>query len=175
MKVKTISPEEIQGLTQKYITAVILDDEPETGEIYEMVLFKDYTGRQRHLFEKLVKVYYLSGASSYEALNYKSFRNEIKKNLGEGFDRFEYTDDKYKIISVTLNKGDNISDLMPDYVALDFQNGNHERLRGFVKSTKKYSKKDFTGMIDLMIKEMIMTGINSKQFQDILESIGYTE
>ena len=138
---------------------------PIVGKSYILEDADDYTGKQRRTWEALVDEAYKSGKFSYDTMDIHKFREHIKLDYGEGFNRLKYVNDKFQMVEVKSQSE------IPDYVALDFGNGNRERIQGIIKSTTAYTKKQFVRMIDNTINAMLEFGVDSKRFQDILEGL----
>ena len=99
----------------------------------------------------------------------------VKRDIGEGYEYLEYADTDYTIVKIKYTDRDKI----PDDVLLDYHNGNKKRIKGILKSTTNYSRKQYSKMIDSLCREMIASGVLDskfgKEFQDILEEIDFKE
>ena len=144
---------------------------PETNEMpipghkYYLEDASEYTPPMRRLWESLVDIAFKSGLFSYDTMDISEFREHFKLDYGEGFSRLKYVNDKNQMVEVKHR------DDIPDYVALDFANGNRERIQGIIKSSTAYTKKQFTRMIDNTIDAMHNVGVDSKKFADIIDEI----
>lgn len=147
---------------------------PEVGKYYLLEDAVSGTLAQNALFHALTMEYWKSGQHSYNAGNYGEFRNQIKKKLGEGFEKFIYGDivqdkrtGKYssKIVEVLT------ADEIPRYIREDphFK----DMVMGKLKSWAEYTKKQRQKTIDNLITEMLQVGINTKKFDEILKGIDY--
>ena len=67
-------------------------ESPEVGHKYQLESLHDGTLAQNKLFHSLVMVYYNSGQHNDDKIDYTTFRDRIKKNLGAGFESFIYAE-----------------------------------------------------------------------------------
>lgn len=141
------------------------NEKPLNQRSYYLEDAEEYTPPMRRLFEALVDIAFKSGLFSYDTMDIHEFREHFKLDYGEGFSRLKYVNDKNQMVEVKHR------DDIPDYVALDFANGNRERIQGIIKSSTAYTKKQFTRMIDNTIDAMHNVGVDSKKFADIIEEI----
>jgi len=173
MKIKIVGLEPSQGFKQGWLKGIILEGKPKLALVYELVEYNNQTDQQRKLFNPLVRLYYNSGVYSYPADNWLGLRDQIKKNLGAGFERYEYADKDYQIIRV-----DKLEEV-PDYVLKDFTEGNKQRIKGVLKSMADYTRKQMIDVVENLIREMLQTDVmhtrQAKKFQEILEEIGFKE
>ena len=174
MKIKVIeilSPK--QGMKQDTLKGIILEGKPVLTTVYELVEYNNQTDQQRKLFNPLVRLYYNSGVFSYPAGNWLELRDQVKKNLGAGFERYEYVNAKFQIKRIN-----NLKEI-PNYVWKDFRSGNDQRIKGVLKSMADYSRKEMITVCDSLIREMLLNevhhGRQGKKFNDILEEIGFKE
>lgn len=141
------------------------NETPIPGHRYYLEDADEYTPPMRRLWESLVDIAFKSGLFSIDTMDIYEFRENIKLRYGEGFARLKYVNDKNQMVEVKHR------DDIPDYAALDFANGNRERIQGIIKSSTAYSKKQFTRMIDCTIEAMHDVGVDSKKFADIIDEI----
>lgn len=141
------------------------EEMPVKGETYYLENADDHTPPMRRLWESLVDIAYRSGEFSADTLDRTRFRSFMKKNYGEGFDRLRYVDSEHRI-----QEAKSVDDI-PDDVILDFNAGNTKRIMGVLKSTTRYTKRQFSRMIDCTINAMIERGIDTPRFRDIVEEI----
>lgn len=174
MKIKVteiISPK--QGLKQDTLKGIILEGKPKLTAVYELVEYNSQTDQQRKLFNPLVRLYYNSGVFSYPANNWLELRDQVKKNLGAGFERYEYVNNKFQIKRV-----ENLKEI-PKYVWKDFRSGNDQRIKGVLKSMADYTRQEFIEVVDSLIREMLLNLVLStkegSKFNNILEEIGFVE
>ena len=173
MKIKIIELSSKEGLKQGILKAVILNKDPKIGSVYELTEYDEHTDQQRKLFHPLCRLYYNSGAYSYPSDNWLDLREHVKKNLGAGFERYEYADKDYQIVRVKRLEE------IPSYVLKDFTGGNKRRIKGVLKSMADYTRKEMILCVDNLIREMINSEVlhtsQGKKFQEILEEIGFKE
>lgn len=174
MKIKVteiISPK--QGMKQDTLKGIIIEGKPKLAAVYELVEYNAQTDQQRKLFNPLVRLYYNSGCYSYPASNWLELRDQIKKNLGAGFERYEYVNDKFQIKRVNILKD------IPKYVWKDFRAGNDQRIKGVLKSMADYTRKEMITACDSLIREMLSNDVHhtsqAKKFNDILDEIDFKE
>lgn len=146
---------------------------PVVGAYYTLEDAIDGTAAQNRTFHALVMEYFNSGQSSYNADNFADFKNMIKRHLGAGFDGFLYAELKkdyqgnYTAVLKEAKKKENI----PGYIREDPEM--KQMIRGKLKSWSDYTKKQRKNCIDNVINEMIIAGINTKKFQEILKGMNY--
>jgi hypothetical protein len=141
------------------------EETPVDGHKYHLIDAEEYTQSQRNTLELLIDEWFKSGIWDYDTIDKRKFREFVKRDYGQGFDRLKYVDDKYKIIEVKTQ------DEIPEYVVLDFANGNKGRIQGVIKSTTSYTKKQLSNIIDNVINAMIDAGVDTKKFHDILKEL----
>lgn len=176
MRIKVIALTETQGQKQGIIEAVIIKSpDPVVGGVYDLLEYDEQTDKQRKAFHPLVKLYFNSGCYNHECRTWLELKDYIKRDIGEGYEYLEYADKNYTIVKIKYADKDKI----PDYVLLDYANGNKKRIKGILKSTAKYSRKQYSKMIDSLCREMISSGVLDskfgKEFQDILTDIKFEE
>ena len=143
-------------------------ESPEVGHKYELESMVDGTQAQNKLFHSLVMVYYNSGQHNDDKIDFYTFRERIKKNLGCGFESYIYieiVDDMPKI-----KHARKIEDI-PDYIRSDPQY--KDKTLGKLKSWSSYSKNQRKKTIDNLISEMLQVEVKSNEFQTILKGINY--
>ena len=104
-------------------------------------------GSKNRAFHALVQEYWRSGAHSYNARNFKHFRELIKLYLGAGPEKY------YSLV-------DDCGKPTPE-----------PRISWRVKSWADYTKKERTETIDRLISEMIQAGVNTKKFREIIDGM----
>jgi len=174
MKIKVIeiiSPK--QGMKQDTLKGIIIEGEPKLTAVYELVEYKHHTDQQRKLFHPLVRLYYNSGVFSYPANNWLELREQVKRYLGAGIERYEYSNDNHEIIEVK-----SLEDV-PENILLDYAKGNNKRIKDFLKSCADYTRNEMITVCDSLIREMLLNEVNigrqAKKFNDILDEIGFKE
>jgi len=113
------------------------------------------TNPQNRFFHELVKIWVASGCHSYEG-DYNKVRDFIKRDLGAGFEKYFYTADDLKAVKV------NSFDDIPEHIQKD-----KRRIMGQLKSWADYGKKERMKTIQNLIDNMIQSGVNSKEFDNI--------
>lgn len=141
------------------------NEQPIPGRLYYLFDAEEYTDPQRKLWEALVDEWHKSGKYSFDTIDKYRFRDEVKLRYGEGFDRMRYVNDKMGMVEVKS------VDEIPENVMLDFGAGNRSRVLGILKSTTRYTRKQFTMMIDNTIAAMLDAGVGSARFADIMATI----
>lgn len=141
--------------TYESITA----DVPDPGMVYQLEDATEGSGAQNRAWHALVSEYWRSGCHSYSAKSFDDFRNQIKRALGAGFERFIYvTGDP-----PTIHDAAKLEDI---------PHGTPRNLiRGRLKSWSDYSKKERRESIDRLIAEMHEVGVQTKKFYSILEGM----
>lgn len=149
---------------------------PEVGHKYQLESLHDGTLQQNKLFHSLVMVYYNSGQHNDDKIDYTTFRDRIKKNLGAGFESFIYVemkapdDLKHGVWKPVIKHAKKKEDI-PEAIRNDPQM--KEMILGKLKPWSSYSKGQRMKTIDNLISEMLQVGINSNKFQKILKGIKY--
>ena len=142
-------------------------DAPETGRYYFLEDAAHGTQAQNKLAHALIGEYWKSGLHpKYGGDPFDSFRDQLKRTLGEGFESFVYAEirgGKARIFQV-----ENYEDI-PKYIREDPEL--KEIIRGRLKSWSNYTNKQRRKFIDALIDEMTAAGVNSAKFQEILEGI----
>lgn len=161
MRIKVV---ELSGNSGRF---VIDDDEtPLVGSRYELEDFDNPTARQNRAFHALLTEYFVSGASSSTAKDFRRFRDEVKVRLGAGFEKIVYADwIDGKAIIVECKRRDEIPQRIlddPDLAKI---------VKAKPLSWADYSKKQRRETIDRLIAEMHAAGVNSKRFETILKGM----
>ena len=142
-------------------------DKPGIGKRYNLEDAVSGTTAQNKAFHALVQEYWKSGLHpKYGGDDFSSFRDQIKRTLGAGFESFVYADilgGKARIKQVK------IYDEIPEFIRHD--KDLKEIVQGKLKSWSDYSKKQRQNTIDNVINDMISNGVNTKKFQEILEGL----
>lgn len=139
--------------------------ELEPGIEYNIEEATEGTAAQNKTFHPLCNEYYKSGLHSFVG-DLKTFRDYIKKDLGEGFESYVYAIieagkpivvkvDSYEEIPIEVRKD-------ADYKKM---------IRGKLKSWADYTKKQRRETIDLLISEMLQMGVDTKKFREIMEGL----
>jgi len=132
--------------------------EPKVGRKYSLEDATTGTSAQNKAFHALVGEYWKSGAHSYNANNYKHFRELIKLNLGAGAECFVYaTPDGIK-------KAETLEEVPEEY-------RNPQYCWAKVISWTDYTKTERTSTIDKLIAEMHQAGVQTAKFYEILKGM----
>lgn len=132
--------------------------EPKVGRKYSLEDATTGTSAQNKAFHALVGEYWKSGAHSYNANDYKHFRELIKLNLGAGAECYVYaTPDGIKK-SNTLEE-----------VPAEYREPKYCWVK--VKSWTDYTKTERTSAIDKLIAEMHQAGVQTAKFYEILKGM----
>jgi len=124
------------------------------------------TKEQNSLFHALLGVWFVSGKYSYLVSTYEDLKKTVKLKMGEGYSSYVFIEQTEKGIKRRRVKN---RDDVPENIALD-ENG-IKMLWGELKSTTKYSKKQWINIISNLITEMINSGENSMKFNEILTTL----
>ena len=138
--------------------------------IYSLEEYHNGTASQNRFFHLLVSEYFNSGMHSYNADNLGHFRDLIKKEIGQGFELFLYTEiveGKPRIKKVKLYED------VPQAVKDDPDI--KDMIFGKLKSWSDYTKAQRTRTIKTLVAEMMEAGVNSKRFNEILLDMQSTE
>ena len=142
-------------------------DIPEIGRRYTLTGAEDGTIRQNAAFHALVKEYWKSGLHpKYGGDDYSSFRDQIKRTIGAGFESFVYAEirgGKARIFQVKQY----------DQIPLSIRQDTDlkEIIQGKLKSWSDYTVKNRRETIDNLIDDMTAAGVNSAKFQEIIEGM----
>ena len=131
-------------------------------EIGQDVIIEDATkgsNNQNRLFHELINIWISSGCSSYEG-DLQQVKDYIKRDMGCGFESYIYADDNAKIIKT---KGFNS---IPEHIRTDYT-----RCLGKLKSWSNYTKRQRMNCISNLIDNMCNSGVNSREFDDILKEV----
>ncbi len=148
----------------------VIGKKPEPGFYYSLEEYHNGTAAQNRFFHLLVSEYFNSGMHSYNADNLGHFRDLIKKEIGQGFELFLYTeivDGKPRIKKVKLYED------VPQAIKDDPDM--KDMIFAKLKSWSDYTLSQRKRTIDRLITEMIQVGVNSKRFEEILADMQTTE
>ena len=162
----------ITGISEKNISAVIESDEIfEECNIGKRFLLKSCTKAtimQFRLYHPLILEWFRSGLYPYNDIHdWWSLRQLCKQRHGSGFDGYTYVNDKYEMVDCASTEE------IPDYVVMDFYNGNKKRIKGTLKSITKYNIQEMRILIDNVIRGMEQTGVNTTRYNKIKERIDW--
>lgn len=132
------------------------------GRYYEVKDAAVGTDAQNKTFHALIAEYFTSGAFSYPAKSAEELKNHIKRIYGAGFDCF------YAIVeSERIQRF--ISEEEAKETAVWF-NG-RQNIIGHLKSWGAYTKEERTKTIEGLKNEMLVSGVNSPKFEEILRGM----
>ena len=136
------------------------------GIKYELEDATEGTTRQSRAFHPLALEFWASGLHSSSAKSFDEFRDEIKRDLGAGFERFVYAD----LVGgeAVLMQVDSY-ERVPEYIRKNPRR--NELVRGRLKSWADYTKKERRRTLDNLISTMHQAGVNSKRFEEILKGM----
>ena len=147
------------------MTIIITEDgyiaegkQPEVGKRYYLTDAESGTEAQNKAFHALVQEYFKSGAFSYDAKTYQELKGFIKRDLGAGFERYIYATDE------GIKKTANLDEIPKKY-----RNANY--VIGQLKSWSKYSKKERRETMDALIAQMLLVGVQTKKFNEIMTGV----
>lgn len=113
------------------------------------------TNPQNRFFHKLIQIWVSSGCSSYEG-DEEKVKDFVKRDYGEKFKSYVYIDDNFKFAdAIKWNE-------IPEHIQQD-----KTRIRGKLKSWGRYTKPQRMKCIQRLIDNMIASGVNSKDFDNI--------
>lgn len=149
-------------------------DTPIIGRSYWLESAEDGTHEQNRAFHALVQEYWRSGLHpKYGGDDFSSFRDKIKRDLGEGFEAFVYADivkvrpgsEAYRPVIKQVKKYEDIPE--------EIRNDPHkvEMIQGKLKSWSKYTKRQRMKAIDNVILDMTAAGVNSDKFYEIMDGL----
>ena len=139
----------------------------------ELVVGKEYviedaitgTSQQNKAFHALCQEYHRSGLHSYSN-SFTTFRDEIKKYLGAGFESYVYA-------TIENNKANlekaNTYEEIPEYIRKDPDL--KRMVMGRLKSWSDYTKKERRETMDRLISEMRQVGVSTKKFDEIIKGM----
>jgi hypothetical protein len=137
------------------------------GAYYYLEEATNGTEAQRRTREPLIKEYWKSGLHpKYGGDSFADFREKMKRDLGEGVDKYIYgfiLNGKPKTKEVK-DKSEIPKDVMDDPER-------SENIMTKIKSFTNYTKKQQARFIDNIIDDMKAAGVNSKKFDEILEGM----
>jgi hypothetical protein len=137
--------------------------ELKTGTYYNAEPAAEGTDAQNKTFHELIKIYFDSQCYSYPAKNEGELKKEIKKHLGRGYERWVFVQDTEEgLIWGEVKRLEEV----PENVAIDKYG--KELLRGELYSWADYNKTQRARTITSLINEMIVAGVNSRKFEEML-------
>jgi len=142
------------------------DETPEVGSKYALEEADTASGEQNRLFHALVQEYFKTGLSSRDAKELHKFRDQVKRDLGAGFEKVIYAviEDGKAVIKEAGSYGE-----VPEAVRNDPDL--KKMILGKLKSWSDYTKKERTTTIDNLISEMHQVGVQTKHFHEILKGL----
>ncbi|GMO28638.1 MAG: hypothetical protein Ta2B_09470 [Termitinemataceae bacterium] len=149
-------------MTVEIVSNKILGDPIPDGTY---TLDKEGTNKQNALLHSLLQEWYVSGCHSYNVNSLGELKDNVKRDLGAGFDCYFWTD-----WDGCLKKTKDEPKLGLEDIYI--HNGKLQ-IYGQLKSWSKYTKKERQQTIDMLIKTMIYSGVNSKKFDEILQELNY--
>lgn len=142
-------------------------DPPKVGKYYLLEDAATGSRAQRKAWEALTTEYWKSGKHpKYGGDPLSTFRDKIKMTLGEGFDLYiyaDYTDGKAVI------KETKVYEDIPLRIRQDEQL--RDVIRGRLKSTTKYTPKQWQRLIDNTIDDGTAAGVKSAKWFEILDGL----
>jgi hypothetical protein len=143
------------------------DAELKIGAYYDCEPAEEGSGNQNRLFHALLTIYFISGCFSYPAKNVEQLKMYIKKHLGSGYIyRYKLTTGEWERnvkqsqLELDISEGKVRRDEKGEYV-FDYE----------LKSWRDYTKRERRNLIESLIAEMDMAGVQSKKYFEILEGI----
>lgn len=141
-------------------------DQPCIGKKYSLTDSTDGSDMQNKAFHALVGEYYKSGLWSHNVKTFTEFRDVIKRDLGAGFESYIYVVIENGL--PVIKKAKKLEDVPREILDSDEMKS---QVLGKLKSWSAYGKKERTTTIDKLITEMILQGINSKKFNEIIDGM----
>lgn len=140
---------------------------PKVGTVYTLEDATKGTGAQNRAREALIQAYWRwGGHPKYGGDGYSDFRDKLKRDLGEGFDRFIYVDIRDGKPRIHEVKGYH---LVPEEIKIDPDM--RDMIRGKLKSCSRYGKKANQRFIDNIIMDGSANGCNTDKWNEILEGM----
>jgi hypothetical protein len=152
-------------ITDKGYTTISCE-KPRAGSYYYLVDADEYTPKMRGLIEPLIREAYKSGRYNWDTIDLNDFREEMKLRYGEGYNECVYYDPQTRRQVTCKSAGD-----LPEWVLLEYQEGNKGILKWITKSTTDYTKRQFSDFIDAVINSMFEHKVDTPKFWDIIEEI----
>lgn len=140
-------------------------DAPIVGKVYSLERADTQTAQQRKAWHALVQELFKSGLLSYDTLDFKRFRDLIKKDYGAGFCRYKWVDDNY-----CINESVDVEDI-PEHVLQAQADGQHGRINGVLKSFTDYTLPEVKDSIDKLLALCLEVGLNSKKYFEIVDGM----
>lgn len=141
-------------------------DEPLVGVEYALEDATEGTSAQNRVFHPLAMEWWVSGCHSSRAKSFAEFRDEIKRDLGAGFEKYVYAD--IEDGQVVLRQVETFDEI-PEYIRTSPRRG--ELIRGRLKSWADYTLKQRRLTIDRLISSMHQAGVQTKRFNEILQGM----
>ena len=140
---------------------------PKAGKTYALEDTTTGTNAQNRAFHALCQEYWRSNCYPRNGGNsFAEFRDIIKRDLGEGFEKFIYVEiDGVDPIIKEVKTFEEI----PEAVRKDKRM--KEMILGKLKSWTRYTVGQRKKVIDNLADEMIKCGVNSKKFDEILRGL----
>jgi hypothetical protein len=163
----------IKGLvtvsTDSEVSLLIEGELPIVGKYYILEDAIHGTSAQRRTREALIAEYWKSGVHpKYGGDGYTDFRDKLKRDMGEGFDKYIYGYiENNKAKTKEVKKKEDI----PSYILNDPDM--IEIVKGRLKSCTIYTKKQNANFIDNIINDMLANGVNTSKFQQILKGMNH--
>lgn len=133
-------------------------EQPIIGKRYYLTDAENGTEAQNKAFHALVQEYFKSGAYSYDATDFQSLKNYIKRDLGAGFESYIYATEE------GIKKTVNLDEIPEKY-------RNAKYVIGQLKSWSKYTKKERRETMDALIAQMTLAGVQTRKFYEILKGM----
>ena len=146
---------------------------PKEGMQYSLESMTEGTSAQRRTREKLIMLYWKSGKHpKYGGDQYDTFRDKLKRSIGEGFNKYVYGDifqDKKTGVYLSKIKQVKKYEEIPLYIREDPEL--RDSILGKLKSFSKYTKKQNQKFIDNIILDMSAAGVNDAEYFEMLEGM----
>ena len=139
------------------------EEQPEIGKSYILEDANEGSGKQNRAWHSLAMEYFKTGMHSYDVSSFKELKEFLKRDLGEGFEKYIYVDDAGHINDVKTVEE------IPD--SIRNSDDSKQRIRGKLKSWTDYTMRQRKRAIDNLIAEMLQAGVNTKKFQEILRGL----
>ena len=137
-------------------------EKPIEGRKYILEDAEHHSGQQRKAAHALINEWYKSGLWDFiDTMDYNRFRDAVKYRYGAGMSHLEYVENDYTMHRVVS------MDEVPEHVVTDFNDGNHGRIKGVLKSFADYKKSEVKDLIDKLLIAMDDAGVCSPKYEDI--------
>jgi len=142
-------------------------DKPQAGCYYYLEPYDEKSENQNKALHALIQEYWKSGLHpKYGGDDFASFRDKLKRDLGEGFESFVYADiveGNPRIFQVKKYEE------IPEHIRTSPELKN--MVQGKLRSVSTYTKRMMQRFIDNIISDGFAAGMNSRKWQEIISGM----